>query len=137
MPGSSPIPISDSPLPISSSRKEEKKPRRFHIRKSLIETYGYTPGCKGCETALAGDPNVPARNHSEKCRRRIAEAIEKDEKRHLEDDVEMEVSENKRSKVDDDNADERLARKRASDVDVRELDAERNQRDEDLSLIHI
>ena len=73
---------------------------------------------------------MPARNHSEKCRRRIAEAIERDEKRHLEDDVEMEVSESKRSKVDG-NADERLARKRASDVDVRELDAERNQRDED------
>ena len=42
----------------------------------------------------------------------------------------MEVSESKRSKVDDDNA-ERLARKRASDTDVRELDAERNQRDDD------
>ena len=73
---------------------------------------------------------MPARNHSEKCRRRIAEAIERDEKRRLEDDVEMEVSESKRSKVDED-VDERLARKRASDVDVGELDAERNQRDED------
>ena len=42
----------------------------------------------------------------------------------------MEESESKRSKTDED-ASERLARKRASDVDVRELDAERNQRDED------
>ena len=43
----------------------------------------------------------------------------------------MEVSESQRSKVDEENADERLARKRASDTDVRELDAERNQRDDD------
>ena len=100
--GSSAIPISDSPLPVSGARKEETKPRRFHIRKSLIETYGYTPGCKGCETALAGDPNVPARNHSEKCRRRIAEVIERDEKRQRDEDVEMEESESKRSKVDED-----------------------------------
>ena len=42
----------------------------------------------------------------------------------------MEESECKRSKADDD-ASVRLARKRQSDVDVWELDAERSQRDED------
>ena len=41
----------------------------------------------------------------------------------------MEESESKRSTVDDESA--RRARKRASDVDVRELDAERSQRDKD------
>ena len=67
---------------------------------------------------------MPARNHSDKCRRRIAEAIERDEKRHRDEDVEMEESEIKRSRTDED-ANEPLARKRASDVDVRELEAQR------------
>ena len=78
----------------------------------------------------AGDPNAPARNHSKKCRTRIAEAVEKDEKRRREEDVEMKESESKRSKVDEDESTKR-ARKRASDVDVREWDAKRSQRDSD------
>ena len=37
MPGSSPIPISDAPLPVQAAgEKEPPKPRRLHIRKPLL-----------------------------------------------------------------------------------------------------
>ena len=60
--------------------------------------------------------------------KKIKEAMEKDEKRQQDEDVDMEVSESKRSKVDDER--ERLQRKRQSETDVRDLDAERSERDE-------
>ena len=93
MPGSSPIPISDAPLPVQvANGKEPPKPRRFHIRKPLIEKYGWTPGCRGCEAALRGDPNEPARNHTEQCRKRFEEAIAKDEKRSRDEDANYALS---------------------------------------------
>ena len=94
MPGSSPIPISDAPLPLpAAAEKAAAKPRRFYIRKADVQRYGYTPGCRGCEAIVVGDPTFAARNHSEKCRKRIQEAMERDEKRQQDEDVDMEVSE--------------------------------------------
>ena len=128
MPRSSPIPISDAPLPVQvAGEKEPPKPRRFHIREPFIEKYGWTPGCRGCEAALRGDPNEPSRNHIETCRKRFEEAIAKDEQRGRDEDVIMDVeeSESKKSKVSE------ASRKRQSETDIRDLDVERSQRDEE------
>ena len=37
--------------------------------------YGYTPGCTGCEAAMA---QVPSRDHTERCRTRIIKAMSSD-----------------------------------------------------------
>ena len=67
LPGSAPIPISDKPLPPQDGQpKVATKPRRVFITRKVVETYGYTPGCCGCEAVLAGDPTAVSRNHSEK-----------------------------------------------------------------------
>ena len=88
VPGTVPIPISDAPLPPQlESPKVATKPRRVYITRKVVEDYGFTPGCRGCEAVLAGDPTAASRNHTEKCRRRMAEAMAKDEqgKRRLDD----------------------------------------------------
>ena len=129
MPGACAIPISDAPLPMPAIvGKEPAKPRRMYIRKALIERYGYTPGCRGCKAVLAGNPTATAKNHTEACRKRIQEAVERDDKRERDEDVIMDESVRKRSKLDDKG--ERLQRKRQSDTDHRDLDVERSQRDE-------
>ena len=134
MPGSSAIPFSDVPLPVPAvAEKQPAKPRRFYIRGPIIERYGYTPGCRGCEAVLAGDPTAVSRNHAEKCRKRMTKAMEKGEfgKRRREDaQARMEEAESKSAKVDDE-GERRRNLKRASDVNVRDLDAERNQRDDE------
>ena len=92
-----------------------------------MKTARWTPGCRGCEAALRGDPNGPARNHIEQCRKRFEEAIAKDEKRSRDEDAIMDVEESasKKSKVSE------SSRKRQSETDIRDLDVERSQRDEE------
>ena len=53
-------------------------PRRLKITKADLSTHGYSARCDGCRAALAGRP---AQNHSEECRRRVLEAIGKDDPR--------------------------------------------------------
>jgi len=53
-------------------------PRRLKITKADLGTHGYSARCDGCRAALAGRP---AQNHSEECRRRVLEAIGKDDPR--------------------------------------------------------
>ena len=51
--------------------------RRMPITHKEIEKYGYTDGCPGCDAKKRGE--VARRGHSEKCRRRIEEALRNDE----------------------------------------------------------
>ena len=53
----------------------EVRRRNFRITKQLLQKYGYTPGCKGCDAALGGRD---ARAHDEECRERIEAAMEED-----------------------------------------------------------
>ena len=53
-------------------------PRRLKITKADLSTHGYSARCDGCRAALAGRP---AQNHNEECRRRMLEAIGKDDPR--------------------------------------------------------
>ena len=48
--------------------------RRFRIRKDDLEKFGYTAGCPGCRAVNRG---TTAANHTEECRSRIAEELEK------------------------------------------------------------
>ncbi len=48
--------------------------RRFRIRKDYLEKFGYTTGCPGCPAMNRG---TTAANHTEECRSRIAEELEK------------------------------------------------------------
>ena len=52
--------------------------RRTYIRAGVeLAKYGYTPGCSAC-AALLGGTRTTNHQHSEECRRRIAEAIAND-----------------------------------------------------------
>ena len=53
-------------------------PRRLKITRADLNTHRYSARCDGCRAALAGRP---AQNHSEECRRRVLEAIGKDDLR--------------------------------------------------------
>ncbi len=54
--------------------KDEFIRRRFRIKKDDLEKYGYTAGCPGCRAANRG---TAAANHTEECRKRIGEELEK------------------------------------------------------------
>ena len=49
-------------------------PRRMYIRAKDIERHGATSNCKGCIATLRGEGGVP---HSDMCRKRLTEEIEK------------------------------------------------------------
>ena len=82
LPGIAPTPVSDAPPPPpEDARGEPKKRRRPYITPSLVEKYGYTPGCPECNKVLAGTPGATGKTHNEKCRARIYKAMdEEDEK---------------------------------------------------------
>jgi len=50
-------------------------PRRAKIKKVDLERYGYTPNCRGCFNSRFG---LPARIHSEECRKRIDQRAQED-----------------------------------------------------------
>ena len=54
--------------------KNECTRRRFRIKKDDLEKFGYTTGCPGCRAVNRG---TTAANHTEECRSRIAEELEK------------------------------------------------------------
>ena len=55
--------------------------RRFRIRKEDLEKFGYTAGCPGCRAVSRG---TTAMNHTEECRKRIAEELGKNGDERLE-----------------------------------------------------
>ena len=110
VPGTIPIPISDAPLPPQQEApRAAAKPRRVYITRKVVEDYGYTPGCRGCEAVLAEDPTAVSRNHTEKYRKRMAEAMAKDElgKRRLDDAASRMASKSARVEEAGDEADKR------------------------------
>ena len=56
----------------------EAMPGRFRITKTELRKHGYSARCDGCKAALEGKPS---QNHSEECRRRMLEAMGKDDPR--------------------------------------------------------
>ena len=52
-------------------------PRAFPIRQGDLLTHGYTEDCAGCKAILRGQQH---QKHSEACRKRMTEAMKKDEK---------------------------------------------------------
>ena len=57
-------------------RRDEGLTRDFRITDKIIEKYGFTPGCPGCEAKIDGTARAA---HSQACRRRIETAMESDE----------------------------------------------------------
>ena len=59
-------------LPREPVRRHETQARNFRITPMILDRYGYTDGCPGCNAKLAGkDP----RGHSADCRARIEKEI--------------------------------------------------------------
>ena len=59
------------PLTKPEARAEEEVVRRnFRITNRILEKDGHTPGCIGCEAALAGGARG-RREHTDACRNRI------------------------------------------------------------------
>ena len=54
----------------------EAMPRRVKITREVLERFGYTSGCPGCNNTRLGRYH---RAHSEQCRERLEEAIREDE----------------------------------------------------------
>ena len=60
-------------------KSEEIVGRTFRITESLLEKYGRTEGCSGCEATLLGDYHQlsgSARRHTDECRARIITMME-------------------------------------------------------------
>ena len=69
-------------LPRQCVRHEPGLNRNFRINNRILEKYGPTMGCKGCENKMTGDD---ARPRSSQCRARLEELMR-------EDDVEAEIT---------------------------------------------
>ena len=70
-----------SSFPEQGVRHEPGLNRNFRINNRILEKYGPTMGCKGCENKMIGDDTRP---HSSQCRARLEELMR-------EDDVEAEI----------------------------------------------
>ena len=57
-------------------RHEPGLNRNFRINNRILEKYGPTMGCKGCENKMTGDD---ARPHSSECRARLEELMREDD----------------------------------------------------------
>ena len=62
-------------LPQGRTQMEPDLKRDFRITDVLLEKYGYTEGCIGCEAKIDG---TARRGHSKACRQRIEEAVRED-----------------------------------------------------------
>ena len=63
------------PIIIQPAREEEG-PRSMYIKAWMLEKYGYTEGCKGCDHKRAGQD--AQRPHNQVCRSRMEVAVEQD-----------------------------------------------------------
>ena len=68
------LPMLEEAITKSVQVRDEHMPRRFRIKKSDLERYGYTIGCPGCRAANRG---LVAVGHTEECRRRIEDELSK------------------------------------------------------------
>ena len=62
-------------LPNTNTEEDEVRLRDFKITKKLVEKFGITPGCKGCEGQIVGT----RRAHSAECRLRMEEKMQSDQ----------------------------------------------------------
>ena len=65
-----------SSIPEQANQHREFKFREFKITKGILEKFGFSDNCKGCEAAALGKD---ARRHSDDCRARIEKQIREDE----------------------------------------------------------
>ena len=63
------VPIVDVPV-VTEPVSIPFKTRRVYLIPEVLEKYGVSVGCPGCEAKLAGGP---AKSHSEGCRKRNEE----------------------------------------------------------------
>ena len=68
------LPIERAEFTETVKGKSDYTRRRFRIRKDDLQKFGYTAGCPVCRAVNRG---ATAANHSEECRSRIAEELEK------------------------------------------------------------
>ena len=61
-------------LPEAEVESKDKAARDFKITKRLLDKYGLSQGCPGCEASLEGK----SRSHTQGCRNRIEEAMRDD-----------------------------------------------------------
>ena len=66
----------EEPVAVEATPIEAVIPRRFRIMTDMLAAYGYSAGCAGCRHKKSGF--TVARDHTDACRRRIAEAIRAD-----------------------------------------------------------
>ena len=71
----------------SDPRARIKIPRDFPIKQEYLDTYGYTEECGRCRCIRRGD--VPTQHHTQKCRQRIREKLEKSEDKTLIEEAEV------------------------------------------------
>ena len=57
-------------------KDQPAKTREFKVTKNILDKFGLTAGCKGCEATING---AGARAHSDGCRKRLEEAIKNDD----------------------------------------------------------
>lgn len=74
------LPIHGDEVQCSEGIKRIPMRRRFKITKDILEQHGITEGCKGCQASTRG---FERREHSQACRNRFAESMEKTEKGRL------------------------------------------------------
>ena len=67
----------ESGIYVETARREAM-PRSPHIRQWMLDEFGYTDGCQGCDFKKAG--MSAQRPHNQKCRDRMEIAMEKDER---------------------------------------------------------
>ena len=87
----------DEVLPDTEPRRHDDRVRSFRITERLLERYGRTPGCIGCEHIPSGAPG-DHRGHTAECRQRIREAMIQDEDHRttgLEADRRLEINTDK------------------------------------------
>ena len=63
-------------IPMDYGNHKPAKAREFKITKGILDKFGLTARCKGCEATIIG---AGARMHSDECRRRLEEAIKNDD----------------------------------------------------------
>jgi len=63
-------------IPDRLARLPEFRHREFKITKAILEKYGHTPDCKGCEAVRNG---TDARRHSDECRQSLEVKMQDDE----------------------------------------------------------
>ena len=68
-----------SALHDAATRDRSTEVRNFRITKRLLQEYGYTPSCRGCEASILGRKVESGWDHTVACRSRIEERMRADE----------------------------------------------------------